>query len=146
MKWGRREWLGLSHVKDLKGFAKMNDIGYASFKGHLGCCVESRFMGFRIKRACREISVKLLWARDPGDLGDCGREEKWTSWGRYRMLHRWGWVVELKTGVSRNASKASGLRKRAEKRNTRRGAGLMAGTGEGAVHESTFGHVTFETL
>ena len=59
------------------------------------------------------------------------------------MLYRWGWLVELMAGVSRNVSKASGLRKRAdqvlfsEKGNTGRGAGLMAGTGESAVHEYT---------
>lgn len=33
-----------------------------------------------------------------------------------------------------------------EKRNTRRGPGFLAGVGEGAVPEATFGHVAFEVL
>lgn len=80
-KQGRRQWLGLDHVKDLKGSTRRSDIRYASFKDHLGCCVESGFMRLKTKRVWREMSGKLLQVEtlmtEVG--GYCGRREKWTS-------------------------------------------------------------------
>ena len=61
-KLGRREWLGLGHVKDLKGSTRKSHTRYTSFRGHLGCCVGSGFMWLGMERMCRETSVKLLQA------------------------------------------------------------------------------------
>lgn len=61
-KLGRREWLGLGHVKDLKGSTRKSHTRDTSFRDHRGCCVESGFMRVRMERMCRETSVKLLQA------------------------------------------------------------------------------------
>ena len=57
-----REWLGLGHIKDLKGSTRKSHTRSTSFRDHLGCCVESGFMRLRMESVCREMSIKLSQA------------------------------------------------------------------------------------